>query len=1267
MKRTFLLMRFFLIMTWTVLPLQADDFVSLDWKELKIGDELPYYSTTIPVGDNYSAYTYDIRVEYPEYKELTTNELTLLKRLKPILADTVIVQTSLGISRKQGILDVSFIPFIKVKNRYYKLLNCKLSLYRSPVAKARFMQDASTLLSARYTDTSVLSTGKWVKIRVPKEGIYMLTKSQLSSMGFTNADKVKLYGYGGRLQNKVITYEGANADCDDLEEVPLYKGEKGFLFYAEGVIRWSDWTYSSAYRSYISTRTNNPYSSYSYYFLTEGEAPMAFPEADSPTGTVTNTLSNFPEHTLYEKDEYCWYNSGNQLYDNYDFANGNIKSYTINTPGAVADQNFITQLSFTASNSSPNNTRVDLTVNDNSIGGMTLAYNGKYDRAIQSTSNFVKKNMLNDGANTFKLTTTASRSARLDYICLNYIRELKMTEPSLLFSHYEKRESNFSIQNTTSTTQVWRIGRTGQPTALQKGTYANGVLTVPVSDPSRRYVALDVTATYPAPTFVSNIENQNLHADKNYDMVVILPTSGKLIAQAQRLVDAHTKNDSLRTKIVRADQIYNEFSSGTPDAMAYRRYLKMLYDRAETEAGAPRYLLLFGDCAWDNRMLSSAWKLYNPDDFLLCYESDHSLSETGSFVTDDFFGFLDDGEGNTIVSDKLDLGIGRFPVRSEDEAQIMVDKAIKYMENKSTGAWKNTICMMGDDGDLNQHMADAEEVAKVIEEKHPAYQVKRVYWDAYTRETSASGNSYPTITKLLKELMNKGTLVMNYTGHGAPYTISPEQVLKLADFKAFSSPNIPLWVSASCEITPFDTQEENIGEVAVMNPKGGAIAFFSAARSVYSSWNRSLNKYFMDYVLGKDEKGDSRRLGDAVRLAKVRLVSGTTDVDKSENKLKYALMGDPALRLATPTYKVVADSLNGTPFNSEKLLRLQAGQKAHITGHLEDTEGKPVTNYQGAVTATILDKKVTITCHDNVQEGKKFTFEDRPSTIYEGIDSIRNGRFSLSFLVPLEISYSNETARLNLYSVGQSGSRQFEGQGVTERLHLSRSDSTIVIDSTKTADLYIYLNRPDFQDGGVVNKTPYFVALINDSNGINTSGNGLGHDLELIIDGKAQTSYVLNNYFTSDFGSYTKGTVRFVIPELSEGKHQLLFRTWNMYNISTSSLLNFVVSNDAQPDIIDIDVMPNPASEKATFTVRYDRPESDVTINIEVFDSFGRKVWEKTESGYSSSGYYTLNWNLSTTSGNRLNHGIYFFKAGISGAGTKETTQVKKIIIVNNK
>ena len=955
--------------------------------------------------------------------------------------------------------------------------------------------------------------------------------------------------------------------------------------------------------STANARTRNPYSDYGYYFLTENDSTALTLSEDDFKARYYPAADDY--HTLYEVDDYSWFHGGRNLYDSRLFGVGAERQYTLAAPDGDGGQLTVT-LSYDAAFSA------QVLLNDSLLGTVSVSSGpDKYSKAAVTTRSFSiskRASTTPTGAgfkteNTVTIRQTSGGNLRLDNIVLRH--------------------------------------------------------TTPKPFPDL------ATATFSTPQYVYNITNQNHHADSAVDMVIIMPTTQKLLGQAQRLKDYHEQNDSLRVRIVPADELFNEYSSGTPDANAYRRYLKMLYDRAETDADMPRFLLLMGDGAWDNRMKTAVWQTTSPDDFLLCYESENSFSETDCYVTDDYFCLMDDDEGGSLLTkDKSDIAVGRLSARTEAEAKIMVDKTIGYMQNDYAGAWQNTLCLMGDDGDNNRHMRDAEAVATMVGELHPALNVKKIYWDAYERQSSSTGFSYPDVTKLIRQQMQQGALMMNYSGHGAAYTMSHEQVLHLADFAAATSQRLPLWLTASCDIMPFDGQEENIGETCMLNKQGGAVAFFGTTRTVYAHYNGYMNRAFTRYVLGRDAQGRRYTIGEAARLAKNLLMTPTSkgnDIgyDDTANKLQFTLLGDPALVLAAPTLQMVIDSINGQPTDGQPI-QLKVGQTVSVAGHVV---GQP--DFDGVVTLTVKDVEQQITCrlNDASEASEPLTFKDRPSTLYQGSDSVRKGRFKVRFAMPKDISYTEGTGLITLYAL--SADKQLEAHGYNDNCLLSGGDS--VATDGIGPNIYCYLNTPSFVSGDDVNATPLFHAELYDKDGINVSGGGIGHDLELIVDGAMTTTYVLNDYFQFDFGDYRSGGLNYSLPALSAGRHKLLFRAWDVMNNSSTAELEFNVVKALEPSIFSVDCTNNPARSETTFILTHDRTGSQVDVELDVFDTSGRQLWHHAESGVSTDRAYTVSWDLTTNGGHRLSTGVYLYRVRLSSEGSSQASKAKKLIILSNK
>ena len=510
--------------------------------------------------------------------------------------------------------------------------------------------------------------------------------------------------------------------------------------------------------------------------------------------------------------------------------------------------------------------------------------------------------------------------------------------------------------------------------------------------------------------------------------------------------------------------------------------------------------------------------------------------------------------------------------------------------------------------------------------------------------------------------MKDGALIINYVGHAATYGMSHEFVLRVSDFAEPCGDKLALWVTAACDVMPFDGQVENIGETAVLNPKGGALAFYGTARTVYATQNLYMNRYFMRYLFGTDAKGRRYKVGDAIRLAKNALITGNMESSYRENKLQYALLGDPSLEFGEPTQKVILDSINGSSLKSSSSIPLKAGQRVRLTGHLADAKGDLKTDFTGTMAARMYDNEETITCHNNQGARVVFTYEDR-TNIYTCQDSVVNGKFDLEFVIPVDINNSNEAGRFAFYALNNE--RNMEANGYNEKFLLGGMGE--VATDTIGPRIQAGLNGVDFENGGVVNKTPYFVAKLEDESGINYSGNGIGHDLVLCVDNDVNLTYTLNNYFVQEFGDFTRGTVSYVLPELESGSHTLTFRAWDVLNNTNAVSLNFVVDPTVAPNMFNLTASQNPARTSTNFLISYDLVGTECDFTLEVFDFSGRRVWYHQEQGSSSSGLYTIPWNLCTNAGAKLFTGIYFYRCQMTCGNSKKVSKTQKIVILNNK
>jgi len=1114
---------------------------------------------------------------------------------------------------------------------------------------------------SRYAANSVLATGKWIQLKVKDNAIYKLTYDDIKKQGIDPA-KVKIYGYGGWILPEDFT----QPYVDDLPEVAVYinKGSDGvfnsgdyLLFYGRGTTKW---TYNQANSAY--EHENNPYSTYGSYFMTESDTgPKEMDTIPIPSGITPGVLLNsFDDYALYERDSISILNSGRELFGENFITNSGKQTFTFTIPGITSDPGKA-RLSFAAAPISAT-TPVNLAIDGQDILSLPIAVPSDF----YTKANLVDKWGNWTGDKTEKATATVTYNstgqsvANLNFIALNMKRSLQFYPTAYTF--FRNSESlqwdseTYSIGSPPASCQVWDVTPNGD-TRLVATELKDGQLQFTVSNPDyalREFAMVDLSKTFPTPEFAGTIANQNLHALPPVDMVILAPTA--FLQQAQALADKHTQQSGMKVVVVDDRLVFNEFSSGAPDATAYRRFMKMFYDRATSDADKPKYLLLFGDGLFDNRHLTNAGAKVDPKYYLLTYQVKESVDETFSYGTDDYFGFLDDNEGRNISSDGVDIGIGRFPVSSATQAEDAVNKVSAYMDNKQYGSWKSRLIFSADKATPADspflHVKQADQLAAVMEQNYPQYMLSKYYIDAYQLVNVNGKPTAPDAKKALLNQLKDGCFLLNYTGHGSTTAWSAQDLLNITDVRQMTFENLPLWITATCDFGWFDGFDASGGETAFLNKTSGAIALFTTSRVVSSTSNYNLNSQFINYLFSKRD-GKYLCLGDILRLSKNQLTSDS-------NKLNFVLLGDPALVLNYPEWNIRLDSINGDPISDDETIELKALDRVTFSGVIADESGTPVDNFAGTLSATVFDSQQTYKCVN--ADGGTFSYTGYPpGAIYSGNTDVKNGAFSFTFNVPLDISYSKTNGKIGMYAYDDS--QGIEALGSFTQYNLSGTSDNWNDTGEGPEITTLFLNAESFKDGDPVNETPFFYAKVADDNGINLSGSGKGHDILLTVDNNPVWTYSLNNFYEAI--DATQGTIGFSIPELPVGKHDLAFKVWNILNYSTTDSLSFTVVKGYKPVIIDLQAYGNPASSYTYFQLSHNLPETTLNVEVGVYDLTGRTVWIHSETG--SSGFlqqYPIRWDLVSNAGNRVRPGIYIYRATISTATSKEVTRAKKIIVV---
>jgi hypothetical protein len=1108
-----------------------------------------------------------------------------------------------------------------------------------------------------YAPQSVLSEGRWVKIRVSETGVYKLTYAELKKMGFPDPAKVSVHGYGGWILDEDFT----GAYIDDVPAVSVWRGDDYLLFYGKGPVKWS--ARKDSYDNNLFVHENNPYSLYGYYFVTDATATSEMDPVASVEGASLQ-IGVYDDYMLHEKDEVSVNKSGRELFGEK-FESTLTRNFSFQTPGITAEEGWVT-LRFISRGSGT----VSLSVDDN-----LLFDNGTIQMEPSSSPYYI----YTMGAELYRATrwpgekkentkvtvsynTYNHTNVLLDYIRLQMKRRLQSYGACTLFRSFQSvgNVSRFTVQNATSGMKVFDVTDGLHPALME--TALNGSelsFTIPAGDDLREFALVDVSKAIPAPETVGAIAPQNLHALPQTEMVILAPQA--FTGEAERLAEKHRSITKLSVTVVTPEQVYNEFSSGTPDATAIRRFMKMFYDRRSSEADAPRFLLLFGDGSYDNRRLTDEWKNTATDNFILTYQTHNSLNEL-SYVMDDYYGFLADYDAshNSHANIPLLLAIGRFPVRTVVQAKAVVDKVISYMENEDGGRWKNQLCFVADDGNGKEggeigprvHMRDSYLLTQYLEENNPAFISTKLYFDAFKQSNVGGKASYPDIETNIQRQLKEGVLLINYTGHGNQDSWSDEHVLTNTQIQSFTYPHLPLWITATCDFTPFDGTITSAGENVLLSPKSGGIGLFTTTRVAYVGTNYQISRRLIQYLFEKRD-GRRRTLGEVIQETKQTF----NDLDR----VRFVLIGDPAVTLAYPDYQMKITEINGQAV-SDTPVSFKALEKITVKGEVYEADNRKATDFNGSLAVTVMDSKQTITTLNNNGYGE-YQYDDYPNTLYKGNDAVRDGEFSFTFTVPKDISYSDSFGKLSLYAFDETAN--IEAQGAFKNFIVGGTASNPEIDAEGPEIRLLYLNDSTFTDGSKVNETPFFVAVVWDKSGVNIGGSSIGHDVTLTIDHDPLRSYNLNTYYETASGEDGAGVIKFLIPSLPAGTHTAEFKVWDVLNYSTTHTFTFEVVDGLKPYLFDLIAAPSPARESVTFRLYHNRPESQMTFNIRVYDMNGQIQWEHEEKGSSDLfKAYSIPWDLTNGSGSRLHPGVYIYRAAIRSNNSSEVTDAKKLIIL---
>ncbi|NCC72812.1 MAG: type IX secretion system sortase PorU [Sphingobacteriia bacterium] len=1185
----------------------------------------------------------------PVFVPMTHDELLWLNDIH-LLAWNVKVNADLSKMQNKSLAVISFMPFRinPLSGKIEKLLSGEILLTLTGEMKS------GTAVS-NFAEQSVLASGTWFKIKIPQTGLFRVTYAQLAELGMNmnglSSANLSIFGNGGGM----LPESNAASRFDDLQEtsIAVYDGGDGvfdpgdyFIFYGIGPDIWKlDQVHMRFYHQ------KHAYDNYSYYFITpdagEGKRITTIPSSNEPPTHISATFNDYQFHELDQvnliKSGREWFGEIFDLTTSYDFI--------FPFPNLTADASHHFKIR-TVAKSELTSTFV-ATVNN--LDPLIIPINGIPDNPegqyAKDASGEMAFEATGDNINISLQYNKSANDAQgwLDYIELNVVRNNVFTAGQMAFRYLPSlglyNVTEFRLNNANSTVTVWDV--TDRHNVKRVETSLSGstlTFTLP-TEQLKEFIAFDGSVYYDVEV-VGSVDNQNLHAFTDIEYMIV--THPDFINQALQLSDFHRSFSGLETRVVTVEQIYNEFSSGAQDITAIRNMMKMLYERGNSGV-MPRYLLLFGDASYDYKNIMS-----NNSNFVPAFQSENSIHFTNSWATDDYFGYLDPNEG-TGLNDLVDIGIGRLVVQTVDEAQMAIDKIIHYATSpEAFGSWRNAVTFVADDENGNSHLNQAEQLAVFIDTTYKNYNVDKIYIDAYLQESTTGGQRYPSVNQAINARIEKGTLIMNYTGHGGELGWAHERILEIPDINAWSNINkLPVFITATCEFSRYDDPERiSAGEYVFLNPKGGGIALFTTARLTFGSSNLSLNRGIYKYAFERNIN-EPYSLGDLIRLAKM-------ESSGAYNDKKFLLIGDPALKMAYSSYNIETLSINGQETNENSAPdTLIAFSIVTVSGRVTDEFKNPVSDFDGVLHATVFDKESEVNTLGQDDGSTPRRFMLRKNTLFNGKTRIVDGNFTFSFIVPQDIAYQYGFGKISYFANNETTA----ASGYYENIVIGGYDNTAQVDQTGP-EIGLFMNDTTFISGGITNENPVLLAKVFDESGINTVGNSIGHDITAVLNDDVENPYILNDYYEADFSGYQNGTVRFQFSNLPDGFHEIKFKIWDVFNNSGDAVIRFKVINQNNILVSDLLNYPNPMTGETFFVFNHNKAEADLDVRVEIFDLSGRKVTE-LQQNYVNPAFRSvpLRWDGTTADGRLLDSGLYIYRLLIRDEEGRTASDVSKLII----
>ena len=1184
------------------------------------------------------------------------------------------------VARNKRYIYFQLSPIVKDEsNRFKRITSFQVNYKIGSSNNQTFLKNNN---ASRVISNSVLSSGEWYRFYVDTTGVFKLSKSFLQRLGVNvnNVDPrtIKLFGHGGRM----IPYSNAVTYPYDVPENAIkfvgeadgeFNNDDYILFYAQGPKEYN-----------IEKGTHiNCYTDKTYYFInvSSGNGKRIQP-FNQPIGNVDMIIDTFEDYQFHEVDDYNLVSLGRRWFgDKFDVDSS--KSFEFNFPDLVTTEPVNLKVVFATSTTA--DSQINISVNNAAvsslfIGGVsspTFANGSTYNGDVNVNSSTVSVGL------DFDNLGNPSIIGYLDYIGVKATRKLNFNGEQFLFKNSDVATASgigqYNITNTANLSEIWDVTDLYNVANFINVDQASTLSFTATLGSLKSYIAVSQSDYY-VPKFDSqtSIANQNIKGTifqntqgdfQDVDYIIVAPNN--MLSHAEKLAQINRNQYGLNAKAIGLNEIYNEFSSGNQDIGAIRNMVKYVYDNASSTENRIKYLCLFGDGSFDYKD-----RIPNNTNVVPSWYSYNSFSLATSFVSDDFYGMMDDSEGAMNTSDLLDIAVGRILADTPQRAKEMVDKIESYYIKEAYGSWRNNFVVISDDNDsklLGELQETTNDIGDLVSQEKPFMNVTKIHTDAFQQESSAGGDRYPDVTNEIVNAIDNGALVVNYFGHGGEEGLAEERILLKPDITEFRNVcKLNCFVTVTCEFTRFDNPyRETAGEFTFWNKDTGAVGLITTTRQVFVNFGITFNEELGQYLFSYNDNDtyedyEYPSMAEALRLAKNDpLISGN-----SQKSLVF-FIGDPAMKLAFPEPNIKLTKINDVPIG-QATDTLKALSYVKLAGEVTDLSGNLLSNYNGTLSTTIYDKFINrqTLANDGIRDSNGviiLDFSTLGEIIFRGQASVTNGQFEFDFVVPKDIGLPVGQGKVSFYAKNETSTQNQAGADISS-VKIGGLNENAPEDNTGPV-ITLYMNDENFVTGGITNESPTLLAKLEDANGINTAS-GIGHDIVAIIDGDETNPVILNDYYQTEVDDYTKGTLSFLFRDLEPGLHTLTLKAWDVYNNSSIAEIQFVVYDEDQSLVINnVLNYPNPFVNYTEFWFNHNSSEP-LDVSIQIFTVSGKLV--RTLNGQTTGGIKATSslsrdivWDGRDDFGDKIGKGVYIYKLKVhSNLSNKTVEKIEKLVIL---